>query len=82
VSPSSQASLPTYLLSPHTVVQVSEADELPPVQEYPVSTVQVEEQPSPEVVSPSSQPSDPTFFASPHTVAQVLADDELPPVQE
>jgi len=66
-------------------VHVSADEELPPVHAYPLSTVHVDEQPSPDVVSPSSHASVPVLNPLPQTDAvevHVEADDELPPVQE
>ena len=60
--PSSQASVPATMPSPQTVSQVLGA----PLQLQPDSTVQVEEQPSPDVVLPSSQVSVPSITPSPH----------------
>ena len=47
-------------------LQVLADEELPPVHVYPLSTVHVDEQPSPDEVLLSSQASVPVFFPSPH----------------
>ena len=50
--------------SPQTITQVSADVGVPPVQEYPVSTVHVELHPSPLWVFPSSHASVPKFNVS------------------
>jgi hypothetical protein len=55
VLPSSQPSLPIFLLSPQIGVQESETEEVPPDQVHPVSLVQLLLHPSPETELPSSQ---------------------------
>ena len=54
---------------------------MPPVQEYPDSTVQEDEQPSPDEVFPSSQASDPALLPFPQSFVQVSAVIVEPPVQ-
>ena len=69
---SSHASLPFLDPSPHIVVQVEAAVELPPVQLYPGAfPVQRALHPTAPFKSPSSQNSVPTFFPSPHVAIQV-----------
>jgi hypothetical protein len=47
---------------------------------HPLSTAQLEEQPSPELVSPSSHFSAPSFIPFPHTALQSLSFNALHPV--
>ena len=60
--PSSHASLPAVIPSPHVVEQTLNV----PEQEYPDSTMPVAEQPSPFVVFPSSHCSSPSAMPFPH----------------
>ena len=53
---------------------------LPPLQVYPPSMPQEEEQPSPEIIFPSSQPSPPPRLLSPQTATQEL--EEVEPAAE
>jgi len=69
--------------SPHISLQVLAVVELPEVQEYPVSTAQLELHPSPFAVLLSSQYPEATFitFPSPHISLQILGVDTPPEVQ-
>jgi hypothetical protein len=71
VLPSSHVSEPASLKSPHLVLQTCLEVAVPPVQLYPHSILQEDEQPSPAAVFPSSQKfavlvSFPTLLPSPH----------------
>ena len=85
VFPSSQYPEATFITNPSP--QISEHELavvlLPLVQVYPVSTDQVELQPSPFIVPPSSQYPEAIFmtFPSPHISEQLLAVDAFPPEQ-
>lgn len=70
--------------SPHISLQVLAVEELPDVQLYPVSTLQLESHPSPFTVLLSSQyPEVGTItLPSPQISVQTLATVELPDVQE
>ena len=60
--------MPTFRLSPH----IGEHEPGPyPIQDQPVSTLQVDEQPSLLAMFPSSHPSKPFFNPSPHIGLQV-----------
>ena len=68
--PRSHSSPVSLMLFPHmlSLIQISFEDELPPVQVYPVSTWQVELQPSLESVLLSSHPSGNILSPSPQIV--------------
>lgn len=80
VFPSSQPdSKLTLIESPQIGVQVSLLDAVPPVQVYPVSTLQTLEHPSPLTKLLSSQSLSPGLKPSPQVETQVSAAETDPP---